>query len=363
MAALVSLAGIFSLRLGLIHQAFENKSLTLAPLLAFVTWTAASALWSPYPDHAQAPKLIALVLLGLAMIAGCGASPQSRGLTRAAGWAAFAVLALLLGIEAGFGMPLNQAAAPAELADWQVERNPARGTVVLLAMTWPVAAWAASAKTRAGFTWAGLALIVGGALAAQFHQTANLLGFAAGLGAFALAFFAPRIAPILVCSGLALWLLTAPFLTPLLLANAPIGETAPIGIEARAAIWNYVSAQILEQPWLGHGLDASRVVTDQIELRGQMMDAIPLHPHSASLQIWYETGAIGAVLAAAALFAGGVALARWSTHRPGAAIGGAGAIAALGVIANVSYGIWQEWWVATLLFSAALAAAARATKA
>ena len=60
------------------------------------------------------------------------------------------------------------------------------------------------------------------------------------------------------------------------------------------------------------------------------MRGIPLHPHSGSLQIWYETGAVGAVLAALALLAGGWALARaFKDNRLGAAAAAA-SLATLG---------------------------------
>ncbi|MES1203914.1 MAG: hypothetical protein ABUS57_20950, partial [Pseudomonadota bacterium] len=86
---------------------------------------------------------------------------------------------------------------------------------------------------------------------------------------------------------------------------------------------------------------------------------IPLHPHDASLQIWLETGAIGAGLGALALILGGVALARALRFDRVAAAGACGAIASIGLIANVSYGAWQEWWIATAFAAAALVTASQ----
>ena len=78
------------------------------------------------------------------------------------------------------------------------------------------------------------------------------------------------------------------------------------------------------------------------------------------MQIWFETGAVGAALAAAALLACGWSLSRRLRDDRATAAAAAATIAAIGVIANVSYGVWQEWWDATMLLAAALVASASA---
>jgi hypothetical protein len=75
------------------------------------------------------------------------------------------------------------------------------------------------------------------------------------------------------------------------------------------------------------------------------------------MQVWFETGAVGALLAAALTLAGGWALSRVLVDRAQAAAAAA-TLASAGVIANLSYGIWQEWWDAALFLAAALVAAA-----
>ncbi|MGE0829931.1 MAG: hypothetical protein AB7O04_11335, partial [Hyphomonadaceae bacterium] len=67
-----------------------------------------------------------------------------------------------------------------------------------------------------------------------------------------------------------------------------------------------------------------------------------------------ELGAIGAGLAALALAWGGFAASRAFGRDPYSAAAFCGALAAGGVIANVSYGAWQEWWITTLFIGAAL---------
>lgn len=349
---LLCLAGALALRPSLIRQVLEKKAWPLWTVIAFLVWAAASSLWSAYPGHAQALKLAILAPLGLMFAAAAGAEP-ARPVTRAAGIAAFVVLAALMSVEAIWDMPLNRAANP-DTPPGEVVRNVNRGAAVLLALTWAPAA----ALMTGGRAWAAIALFGASAfLALPFGIWANVAGFAVGLAAFVLAFAAPRMALMAVSGALAAWMLTAPFLTPLILANQRLVDALPESWAQRAGIWNYVCARILEQPWIGRGLDASRAVTDRIEVRGVDLRAIPLHPHSASLQIWYETGAVGAGLAALALVAGGWALAgAFDRNRPGAAAAAA-TLAALGVIANVSFGAWQEWWNATIFVAAALVGA------
>ena len=75
---------------------------------------------------------------------------------------------------------------------------------------------------------------------------------------------------------------------------------------------------------------------------------LSLHTHNATLQIWLELGLAGA------LFAGGLVifLVNATVHHRHAA-GLALCLSAL-VIANLSYGIWQSWWLAGLWLIAAL---------
>jgi O-antigen ligase len=188
-----------------------------------------------------------------------------------------------------------------------------------------------------------------GALSAQFGMDANLLAFAVATFAFWFAFAFPRVAIISVSGVLALWLLAAPFVTPLIFADAHFVESLPKSWAIRGEIWRFACERIAEQPWIGRGIDASRAFTEQITVRGETMRALPLHPHSASLQVWLETGAVGAALAALALLCGGWGLARTFRDNRSAAAATTATMAAIGLFANVSYGAWQEWlWAVTL---------------
>ncbi|MFT3729140.1 MAG: hypothetical protein QM759_15060 [Terricaulis sp.] len=349
---LLALAGLLNVDF---RRLREDVAATPGPLwlvLAFAAWAAASSFWSPFHNHGQALRLWGTLLPGLLFIVAAQRDASSRRWTRAAGIAAVVALIALLALEALYEMPLNRAfnhTAPT----WQIERNPGRGVSILLAMVWAVSASliAAGAPRR----WIGLALLAAaGVLSAQFEDYANLAAFALGLIAFAAGAWLPRLATLLVTWSLAAWLLAAPFVTPLIIAHQKLIDALPYSWAARMGIWRYVCGRIAAQPVIGSGMDASRAVTDTITVRDVTMRAVQLHPHSGSLQIWFESGGVAAVIAACALLWSGWSMSRVVATRRAQAAAICATFAALGAIANISYGIWQEWWDATLLIGACL---------
>jgi O-antigen ligase len=359
-AAFVGIAGALSARLSLLRQPLEKRPLALLLLLAFAGWAAISSLWSGYPDHLQALKLWLTLIGGLLFAAAASQSQWASRLTISAGTGAFIVLGVLLGIEAIWARPFNHALHPA-LDVGTLDRTTGRATSVLVGMAWPVAAgclaWGKRSWPR--LAGAGALLGLGGAISLQFNEIANAAAFGIGLIAFAAALIVPRVTILSVSGGLGAWVLAAPFVTPLLFADQRIVDALPTSGAARVVIWRYVSDRIPEAFWFGHGLDASRTAPQLLPVRADYsVAAIPLHPHSASMQIWFELGAVGAVFATATLIVGGWSLAQRSRNDKLSAAAIAATVASLGVIANLSYGLWQEWWDATMLLAAALVACA-----
>jgi len=114
----------------------------------------------------------------------------------------------------------------------------------------------------------------------------------------------------------------------------------------RLDVWRFTATEIMGHPFLGWGLDSSRAWPDHI----------PMHPHDAALQLWLETGAIGVALAAlfwAWLFVRIDVVA--VEDRPAAAVMAATAAAYL-TIGAISFGVWQEWWLALGAFALAVCA-------
>ena len=187
-----------------------------------------------------------------------------------------------------------------------------------------------------------------------------------------------RVVSVLIVAGG----LASPFLATQITEGGSleaIGSHVPTSHLHRLFIWNFAGERSLERPFFGWGLDASRAMpgratdmTAQINtlnpgsdnrgqgVRNDALQAMPLHPHNAMLQLWLELGLPGAVMSLL-----GVMLALGRIAGLGLSGRHAAAVASLVVtavvIALLSYGIWQVWWMATLwLAGAGLLALARA---
>lgn len=325
-------------------------------LLLFALWAAASTAWSPLARPDQALKILAAALTGALLIgAVTQANAADRRLAGAATAAAVLILGLYCAIEAGFDMPLNRLDEP-ETGRGILERNPGKGVSILVALLWPAAMFALTLAKP----WRLVVLVALVGLAApltlQFNLAANAAGLAAGAVGCALALAAPRIAPLAASAAAALWLLLAPLISPLL----PKIEALPLSWRMRGEIWDFAIARIHEKPWFGWGLDGARTFGDTLLTIDDLpFRAIPLHPHSFSIHVWLETGAVGALLLAFAFLWAGRAAAQQIAGDRFAAAALCGAIFTIGAIWNVSYGAWQEWWMATAFVALAAAMAVR----
>jgi O-antigen ligase len=74
---------------------------------------------------------------------------------------------------------------------------------------------------------------------------------------------------------------------------------------------------------------------------------MPLHPHNNAIQLWLELGLPGALIGVALI---AVLLRRLAAPdlEPGVRTVALAALAAALVIACLSYGLWQGWWLGAL---------------
>jgi O-antigen ligase len=131
---------------------------------------------------------------------------------------------------------------------------------------------------------------------------------------------------------------------------AETADAVKLSAGHRLLIWSFAGDRIAERTLTGWGLDASRAMPGGINPIRPGETWMPLHPHNAALQLWLELGVPGAVLFAllVALAWQALAAAPW----PRLFTAAAGASLAIALIACfASYGIWEEWWLATLWFS------------
>ena len=336
-----------------------RPSLPIGAVLMFgqilVAWAAITSLWAPDSGRAA---MLALTLAAMMLLAH-GAASAAQGAR------------LMLWI--GFGLVFGLAAA---FADWQSGNalraavrglkevpealmfglKPAASLMALLlpmgfALPWP---WLARAA---------LLLVGAGVLISLPGETARLATIA-GLAAALLSLAAPRLVPRLIGAILGLAILVMPLLVGLI----PKMPTANLPLSAvhRLVIWDFTVARIAEKPLTGWGLEASRAmpggraqpdtatldrlnITNPAQrafLANPHVEVMPLHPHNGALQLWLELGGIGALLGAVLMLALGFAASRSAVPAVGA-----GMLASAAVTGMLSFGLWQAWWVTSLLLA------------
>jgi O-antigen ligase len=349
----------------------------MAALVGFVGLGAASALWSidPTASLTAAAKLAGwAVAATMLFVLWPSVAGRDAGLAERALIGGFAGALILLAVDLNTDLAvlrLVQVRAKAGTEFYAYSLN--RGATVLALLLCPVGALCLI-RWRAWTAW--LAFAAGVAAISLSISTAALLAAILGGITFALVRWLGRPIIYAMAAVMAAWLVAAPLvLGPL--ATSPwlaglMPQMAPANYH-RLLIWEFAAGRIAERPMLGWGLDSARSVPggrqnlsarlaeraappddepQKQDLRSMVFEALPLHPHSLALQIWLELGAAGALLAAA-LIGGAVGAVAAAPSRTGRA-SLAGTAAAGFVIANLSYGAWQSWWVAALILALAI---------
>ncbi len=128
--------------------------------------------------------------------------------------------------------------------------------------------------------------------------------------------------------------------------NAP--SELPYSVRHRLAMWSFVIDKIEVHPYLGWGVGMSRYIPKESRRILPNMEIMPLHPHSLILQTRLELGIPGVVLLASIVLLIMLAIARNPILRS-SSLGAVSLASAFGwfFIANVSYGMWQSWWLAS----------------
>jgi len=346
LAGLVALPGPAGWRRGLA----PNAPLALAVL--FLAWASLAQAWSP-SDADQIVQVWGGAILYGAFVLACANMVESRrDWPRMAALASVAVLGALLLIELSTGMLLTRTVNGLSPDDPALARGVGRGASVYAVMAGPAAALALAYAPSGRWLAAALAL-AGIPITLSFGQAANFAAFIAAAAAFGVAVLRPRTAVYATGLGAALWIVSAPAAVT---ALEPVGESLRASLafswEWRWETWSYARDLIIEKPFLGWGMDAARTFDETVRMRGFEIERMPLHPHSAAMQLWLELGMVGAFLGAAALT--GIVAAGLGRPLPRAqAAGAAAAIAAMAMLSFVSYGVWQEWWWATGFIAAA----------
>jgi O-antigen ligase len=185
------------------------------------------------------------------------------------------------------------------------------------------------------------------------HQSAQV-ALATGIGIGALAFISLRSARAIVAVA---WCAAALLVVPVVVKAHATGihlqpQKLFYSARHRIVIWNFTAQQISEAPLRGIGADATAALTGAIEKALEDRGEKPLkdgefdisasrHAHNAFLQMWYELGAIGAVIFAAMGLVV-VATAAQANARTQPLL--LAEFAAVAGMIGFSFSIWQLWF-------------------
>jgi len=320
----------------------------------FCVWSAISLLWTIDISDASEKlgRLVLLLALGFTYIGVVRSAPETRIVSRSL-IAGFVLAISLMLIEKFGGAPVYQlyhGELPA--IPWLESLNRFnRGMTVIAILVWP----AAHATLRL-HRFAGVALFcAAGFTGMQLNSDAAVIALLFGAIGYGLVWLLPKYRVATIFGGFAaLSVLLMPAaidrfpLTPL---QTEVKEALPNSAYHRLLIWKFSQDRIAERPVFGWGFNGSRSVPGGDVEVDENLTSLPLHPHNAALQWRLELGLPGAVLGSLAILFLFRTASRYSDRNERATA--VATIIAGMTIACLSYGIWQSWWVAALIFAAA----------
>ena len=385
-APLVGLTGIAAL---LLARPRMPPTLYAGFAIAFIGWAAITEIWSPATRSLVsgnvfegnfaigARSLIVVLTAVFAMLTIAGAMRSELG-PRTRKWI-YGVLLLqgalvfISALTAGPVLKMIYGDDPSEVVNGvqNIGRN-----INLFAVVLPILAAAIGARgDRLGLLAAsGLVLMtVFAALMTDNH--AAVLAVCGMIGAFLLIRFLPETGYRWLFGAFAGYLAAAPFMvSQFIRLMTGLDSVLPPSFRSRFWSWEVVMSRIGEAPYTGHGLMATRtwretyaeypVWAAQLPEFWKDYPVVPGHPHNMPLQIWAETGFIGAMLAAFAITVIGFRLPRPSQLQPAIRFAIAGMAGAAFSIFNFSYSVWNEaFWSGLALAVAMLILLSRSSKA
>lgn len=327
-----------------------------AVFVGLLIWALVTAAWAvSTPAALELWKSLALIFAAILVTLSAARRLPEADRGRVTNWALSGLCLglVLLGIEIAFGQPLSRLLQSSGTAPRLAGLNAA--VSIALAAVWPVAA----ALWRRGQRAFAVALIVALAAVVAFSDGASAkIAFGAALSVFAVVWFAQRRAVDILCLIAALLILAAPAAFHTVLP-APQSLDQTVTGAARSAlhrlyIWDFTARRIADKPFAGWGFDSARDIPGGKRRVLGNAPVMSLHPHNAALQIWLELGAPGAALAALLVLVTGAGVGR--SARLERAAGAAALFGAL-TVAGLSFGIWQNWWLAALGLIAVLTTA------
>lgn len=347
---------------------------------AFIVWAAASEFWAPgarqlisgsltegtFSVESRGLSFIAIALTAGLTIAGtlrAAPSPRASGIV-AAMLGVQAVLVVLSPYLSGFVLSAVYGEDVKGLHEGAQNVGRGANTLALglpLLLPMLVFGWKVPGMVLAA------ALTLGAAIAYRLLGSDSALFAIAGMAlAIGLVSLMPRMGFRWLFGLIGGYIAAAPVLFAALIRGLDfIAPSLPDSFRSRIWSWEIVIGRMTDAPFLGHGLNATRSWNETFATRpewlAQLPDfwagyrIVPGHPHNMALQIWAETGMIGAVLAALGLVALGFHLPRPAELRPEIRYAAAGLAGSAIAIFSFAYSAWNEgFWAALVLATAAI---------
>lgn len=356
---------------GLLAWAAERKgadylrSLWPVFLIAFISWAWVSTLWSPHAGEliggdASVLFILTLTLLFVPLVILRMSAASKKVLIWAVIIAGVLGAALLL-IDAVSGYALSLWGDPVAVGEDPIKRrgdaemNLGRGQVSYLQLLWPVAGLLII-QFKKGWVVA-LAAFLALAVSAHFNNLSIIVPTLIFAGAFAsLAFKRPKLGIKLAFALAIASLLFAPLLGIVSSGiTAEVMRELPLSWEHRLRMWSYSWELIQEAAFIGHGFDSPRAY-EALTFRapdGRDIVVMSMHPHNIGLQIWLETGLVGAFLSVGFLLTL-MRTALKTCQEPAIAFAVTGLVVTIVTSGAVTVGVWQHWWWALIVLAASL---------
>lgn len=373
--------------LGLAYVRVKSVPFYTAAFLAFILWVFAAGFWAPEAQALLTGNLLAGsfsmdmpgVRFGLTALAGMavlvavgttlpGTSQTSLKVITIVGFVQFGGVV----ITAIFMPQILTLLAPISDPISEMPQNLLRNATSFLLLLPFLLAWLwHRPASESGPMWAvGMGVLA----VAAFIQTGNqsaAVGAVLMLLAMAIVKWLPRTGFKVIFSSLAFYVVSAPVLLSWGVAQIrATGLPLPRSFFSRTYSWELVGSKVSETPLIGHGPEATQTWRDTFgDHPDWLADAtlrfsdghtwevyriVPIHPHNMPLQIWAETGMIGAVLAAAFLFFLGWRLKAPADWSPISRYAAAGLIGACLSICSFAYSMWNEAFWASIVLAAAV---------
>ncbi|MEM9054785.1 MAG: hypothetical protein AAGB16_05620 [Pseudomonadota bacterium] len=379
--------------ISLFYVRVRSVQIYVLAFLALVVWIIAAGFWAPEAKELLTGNLLAgsfsmdmagvrfglTALAGLGLLVAVGAVPQgtskiSLGVIVAAGLVQFMGVI----VTALFMPQILALLAPVSDPVKEMPQNLIRNANAFSLLLPFLVAWLwHRGRGEYWALWAvALFVLAGGAFMQTSTQTASMGAFFMLL-AMAIVKLFPKHGFKMIFTSFAAYIVAAPTLLGWGLGQIrALGLPLPKSFFSRTYSWELVHSKVGEAPLKGHGLEATQTWQDTygdhpawladaagrygMESSWEVYRVIPTHPHNMPLQIWAETGMIGAILAAVFLFFVGWRLKApedWPSISRYAAAGLAGICFA---ICSFAYSMWNEaFWASVVLAAAVILLQAR----